>query len=157
MMRIPVTRAAGFTMVELIVVMVLIGIIAAVGIPKLMGSNAIAPVALRDEVQSGLRYAQKTAVGHRRLVCATRTGNNVSFAIATVAAADACDSALPIGITGSASVDFSAVIGSTLYFQPDGTITSDSAGATPKTGTITISGGDIPYIIRLEGGSGYVD
>ena len=54
-------RAAGFTMVELVVVMILIGVLAAIGIPRLMGDKNMEGAVFGDQVVSGLRRAQKIA------------------------------------------------------------------------------------------------
>lgn len=155
-------RARGFTMVELIVVMVLIGIIAAVGVPKLMGYNSFTPLALRHQIETALRYAHKTAVGHRRLVCASQPNlTTVTFLIASAPGATACNAPLanPIDVTvlGSTPITFSDNINATLYFQPDGTITNDAAGATPVAGLITITSEGAVHRIRIDGATGYVD
>jgi MSHA pilin protein MshC len=154
-------RARGFTFIELIVVIILVGIIAAVAVPKLMSENAMTPVALRDEVSSGLRYALKTAVGHRRLVCASKSGNNIALQIASAAGAITCNTDLVLAITGSSNVNYSNLIvaPALLYFQPDGTITSDGAGSATKSGAITITNaaGTETYTVNIDGVTGYVD
>lgn len=154
-------------MVELIVVMVLIGIIAAVGVPKLMGYNSFTPLALRHQIETALRYAQKTAAGHRRLVCASQSASTtVTFRMASAPGAANCNTALAnpidINVLGSTPVTFSRItfsanVNAILFFQPDGTITSDAAGATPVSGIITITGDGSTYQIRVDGDTGYVD
>jgi MSHA pilin protein MshC len=154
-------RARGFTMVELITVMVLTGILAAFAIPRLTGDNWAAGSAFRSEVLSALRYAQKSAVSHRRLVCATVGTAAVALAIAPASGATACTTSLasPDG-SAYASLDQAvrasgALVGARpLYFQPWGTITTDSAGAIPASGMIAISG---QGAIRIEGETGYVE
>ncbi len=155
-------RARGFTMVELIVVMVLIGIIAAVGVPKLLGNNSYTPLALRHQIETALRYAQKTAIGHRRLVCASQPNfTTVTFLMASATPATSCNLALanPIDITvlGTTPITFSDNINTILYFQPDGTITNDAAGTTPVSGLITITGEGSTYQTRIDGATGYID
>lgn len=148
-------RGLGYTVVELITVMVVLGIISAIALPRLMGNDMAGP-AFRAELVSALRYAQKTAVSHRRLVCATVTASAVSLRIAAQSGVTACDTdlALPDGSGSYASKD-SAVAASavTLFFQPAGTITSDGAGATTASGTITVTG---LTAIAYQGATGYV-
>lgn len=61
--------ARGFTLPELIAVMVIVGILAAVATPKLVGGYHEA--AFAEEVTAALRYAQRSAVTMQRTVCVT--------------------------------------------------------------------------------------
>lgn len=157
-------RARGFTMIELIVVMVLTGIVAAVAVPKLMGNNAYTALALHDQVQAAMRSAQKTAVARRRVVCATQTNPYVPpvFTIAPSSSSTACSVALANAIDttvlgNSALETFYENLPATLYFQPNATITSDFAGTLPIVGTVTFSYEGTTYKITIDGVTGYVD
>ena len=69
--RQPFRRAiAGFTMVELITVMIMIGIMAAVVIPRFDLLTGYDSRGMRDQTIATLRYAQKSAIAQRRHVCA---------------------------------------------------------------------------------------
>ncbi|GAB2838777.1 hypothetical protein GCM10027277_02140 [Pseudoduganella ginsengisoli] len=145
-------------MVELITVMVVLGIISAIAIPRLMGNDMAGP-AFRAEVVSALRYAQKTAVSHRRLVCTTLTSNSVTLAIASGPNLSVCASALslPDGSSSYSSTDSAVTMSATasaLYFQPGGTITSDGSGSTTTTASITVTG---QTAIAVQGATGYVE
>ncbi|WP_395408614.1 Tfp pilus assembly protein FimT/FimU [Pseudoduganella sp. UC29_106] len=152
----------GFTMVELITVMVILGIISAIAIPRLLSSGStFASATYRQTVVAALRHAQKSAVGHRRLVCANFTTTTVTLTIAAANPAAACNTTLasPDG-SAYASSDASVTATDTatgqapaaLFFLPDGQITDNSG--VPATLTITIANlGNI----TVNGNTGYVE
>lgn len=162
-------RQGGFTMVELITVMILIGVLAAIGIPRLMGDNTIAGVVFGDQVASALRHAQTSAVAHRRLVCAALGERSVSLTIRTAtsapaanAGAGACTSALQ-GIEAGAYDSSHTKVAlanapSLLFFRPDGTIGATANGAPlGRTGIEVRFGATVQRTIRLDGSTGYVE
>jgi Tfp pilus assembly protein FimT len=133
-------------MVELVAIIILIGVLAVVAMPKLDVAASLRNDTARDEVLAALRYAGQTALSHRRLVCADVSATTVTLRIATNRPATACDSALtgPDGATAftsnPGSAAFSLSPGGTMYFQPDGRVTSDGAGNTASARTLTITG-----------------
>ena len=152
--------ALGFTLIELIVTMIILGILAVVALPDLSSGTAFREAALRDQVASALRYAQKTAVSHRRLVCASVAGNELTLSIATVFPNTSCATALP-GSDGKQPAARSEYAGMTLtasatplYFQPSGAVSSDGAGSVPTDFELTVSG-DQPKV-KVLGATGYV-
>lgn len=134
-------NARGFTLVELVTTIVVIGILAVAALPRLFDQNAFEARGFFDETKSLLRYAQKTAVAQRRTVCVALGAAGVGLTIASAANANACNTALalpnaPRGGTGLvpslAAFQFRSN-GGTDQGAADVTVTI--AGA---TGTITV-------------------
>jgi len=152
-------RAHGFTVVELVAVLLLVGVLAAVAVPRLNGLVALRSAGWRDQVLAALRQAALTAQGHRRLVCASIASNAVTLSIASGNPATSCNTALT-GHDGDSrwawdsGAPATSASPATLYFQPSGRVTSDGAGASPVSATISISG---DTAITLAGETGHVD
>lgn len=137
-------RQAGFTMVELVIIMMIVGILAVYVLPKMAAAVNMRQDSWHDQLVSALRYAQKSAVAHRRLTCVTITSTTVSLTVAAANPATACTTAL-LGPDGSATFATSddsnvATTAMTLYFQPDGRVTTDGAGTTATNRTISGTG-----------------
>ena len=73
----------GFTLVELVVTMVLVGILAIAVIPRFADQSGFDARGFRDGMLSVLRYAQKSAVAQRRQVCVTFGAGSVTLRIAS--------------------------------------------------------------------------
>lgn len=61
----------GFTLVELIMVIVMLGVLAMFAAPRMFNSADFYARGFHDETLSMLRYAQKAAIAQRRMVCVT--------------------------------------------------------------------------------------
>jgi MSHA pilin protein MshC len=149
-------------MVELVVVMIVVGVLAAIGIPRLMGDKNMEAAVFGDQVVSGLRRAQKIAAGHRRVVCASVGAKAVTLRL------NACGNA-GLALDGLADDEYATTDNvlnatpATLFFQPDGRITQDAAGtAVVSNGAVAIIGNVNGHpttfrIIRMDGTTGYVE
>lgn len=120
----------GYTIVEVLLVIVILGVLGAVAGPRFFDNDAFAERAYYDELVSALRYAQKAAVASG---CPVRVDIGVtSYALAQQAAsAGHCDPAdtsfplpvrLPTGeaVTGSAPSGITTAPSTSLLFFPVG-------------------------------------
>lgn len=105
----------GFTMTELITVIVIVGILAALGASRFFDRGVFDSRGFYDQTISTLRYAQKTAIAQRRFVCVTFTTNRIIT--------------LTYGATAACGSDLTSPAGKTPY-----TMTSPTAA-------VTLSGG----------------
>jgi prepilin-type N-terminal cleavage/methylation domain-containing protein len=150
----------GFTMIELVMVILMLGILAVFVMPR-MDMSAYRALEFHDKTVAALRYAQKTATSHRRLVCVAFFASTVTSTIAQANPATTCGPSLmlPGGnsnvVTSSDTTNaiFSPVPAD-LYFQPDGRGTTDGSGLTVYTASPTINGAATS--ITVVGATGYV-
>ncbi len=153
--------AAGFTLVELIAVLVLLGILGFVALPRLQQTAGFGQLGFRDRVGAALRFAQKSAVAQRRLVCASVAPGRLDLAVATAFGDVACANpmagpagALPAAAAPSAATILGSAPAGPLYFQPSGTVTSDGAGANPTDFVLAVTG---QASLTVHGATGLVD
>lgn len=156
----PFRCARGFTMIELVTIMIILGILAVVATPRMDSAASFRSMEFRDRVIATLRFAQKTATSHRRLVCATLTQTSVALDIDGSEPKDHnCDGGglmIPGGSASSFSTTnggFESVVNpATLYFQPDGRVTTDRVGQNITDFDNTVDGSDV----KVRGATGYV-
>lgn len=156
-------RLRGFTLIELIMVIVLLGVLAVFAGPRMLRSSDFYARGFHDETLAYLRYAQKTAVAQRRTVCVAFGGSTVTLTIASAAGTTNCSTAGTItGPKGESPVTLTARSGVTYSSTPtpinfgfDGLgqpITS--SGSAQATQTIQVNGAS--RSITVETATGYV-
>ncbi len=104
----------GFTLAELIIVLVLISILAAVAVPRLFDMDQFSARGTRDFVGASLRYAQKSAIAMRRNVCVSVAATQVTITYA-----------------GTSGVNQACAAGNALVNPGNGLPYGDSSNALP--------------------------
>ena len=147
-------RQRGFTLVELIMVIIIAGILAAVVAPRFFDNDMFQSHGFSDQVQASLRYAQKAAIAQRRNVCVAMTPGDITLTIASASgAASACDTSL-VSPTGESPYKINAPSASILLSYSSANFSFDALGRTATSQTITISGATNPIMVEAE--TGYV-
>ena len=158
-------KSAGFTLVELIVVIILVSILAVVAISRFTGVAAFNTQGFNDRVIESLRYAQKQAIAKRRNVCVAFTSASVAFTYASTAgSAAACNTNLsgpagenPYSVVpeNKSVVTFSPVPAGLTFSALGQPIVTSSGLPLAAVQTITISG-DGSRTFYVEPDTGYV-
>jgi MSHA pilin protein MshC len=149
-------RARGYSMIELIVVIVILGVVAAIAGPRFFGTQTFSERGYADEIASAIRYSQKIAVGSGCNVRLSITLAGYS-AMQQAASGNGCDASsaswtTPVlrsdgaPLSGSPPSDANVSGAATFVFNNRGAVIS---GAT----NLTVG----PYTLALDAGSGFVE
>lgn len=135
----------GFTLVELVMTIALVGILAVVALPRMFDRDAFEGQGFFDQTVSVLHYAQKAAIAQRRTVCVAFESNKISLRIASTFGSNTCDMYLegPDGTTGfvitaRSSITYQAVPVNFQYTSSGSASVSQVIGVTGITKTINI-------------------
>lgn len=76
--------ARGFTLIELVMVILILGILAVFVLPRIELTQGFEEVGFQDAVRATLEHARKSAIAERRNVRVTLAGNNLALTIDNV-------------------------------------------------------------------------
>lgn len=140
-------RHHGFSLVELIVIMMIIGILAVVAIPRFFDRQTFESRGFHDATMSLLRYAQKAAVAQRRTVCVAVNPTNVVLTISSAPPpSTTCDTPLVLPAPQNVGTGLSATPGNFKFLASGGT-----DQVVDVTATVLLSGG-----MTVDAVTGYV-
>lgn len=149
-------RPTGYTLVELVVVLAIIGLIAVVAAPRFFGNSVFEERAYRDELISALRYARNLAVGSGCPVRVRINSTDYDMAQQAVSAGhcNTADATWPVTVLLPDGQAFNGTAPSGITAAPPLTVVFDAAGRTNLAGDQIITVGTGFFTLRA--GSGYV-
>jgi prepilin-type N-terminal cleavage/methylation domain-containing protein len=155
------TPQTGFTLVELIMVMVLMGILATVALPR-FNFSGIDEAGFRDKVKATLEFARKSAVAQRRITCVALAGNSLTLTIDNVPTDAPGAGTCPRQLTLPTS-DATCGGPANAICAPNGVALAGPAalsftplGQPSAAAAYTVTGGTVTYTINVTAETGYV-
>jgi MSHA pilin protein MshC len=121
--------ALGFTLIELVAVLLLVGIISATAASRFFSASDAALLAGRDDVLMALRHAQQQAMDLDKAVAFVATATSVSVTLDGVPAA-------------SGSVQYPLALRSGVALAPNVTLSFNRLGETTATAFVLSAGGE---------------
>jgi MSHA pilin protein MshC len=144
----------GFTLVELIVVLMLAGVLAAVAIPRFNQSEFAARGA-HDFVGSALRYAQKSAIAMRRNVCVAVGASSLAVTYASAAGGgQACAAGNTLNNPATGQAFASTLYEGSATVSTPASVTFDAMGR--PSAAVSISVNNYASAVSVEAETGYV-
>ena len=145
---------AGFTVVELVLVIVIIGILGAVAGPRFFNNSTFDERAYYDELASAIRYAQKVAVasGCRVRVNLAAGAYDLHQQTALAGHCDTADLTFPLPVLLADGQTMNGVAPSGIAAAPPLVIIYDALGRTNLASDQTVNVGSWSMLIEAESG-----
>lgn len=160
LMRDVARRECGFTLLELITTMIVVGIMAVVVLPRMDAINEFDAIGYSDQLKAVLRFAQKSALAKRHAVFVDFSANPPTLAYTAGTACATNGTALsypaPLRTRGTGTAAPSVSGGLTvawICFDTLGRPFDNGSAALTATATISITGAPA---ISVEPETGYV-
>jgi MSHA pilin protein MshC len=155
----------GFTLIELIMVVVMLGVLAVFAAPKILNTGDVNARGLHDETLALLRYAQKAAIGQRRMVCVsfntsgTTHGATLTLENPTLTGTPLVCNANLVGPKGENPATVTAKSGAAYVSAP--AVVFDGLGQPVSTARVALADNVLITFtnaasITIEAGTGYV-
>lgn len=145
-------RHAGFTLIEMVVMLILIGILAVAFVPRAPSQGSLTFAGQVQQLASDIRYVQTLSMTRGQRYCLNFTSSGYSMTTSNCSTSAGVEhpagASFPITLSG-VTLAGSGLPGSLVTFSTKGEPYSDAAATTPLSGT--------PYIaLSGDGGTGYV-
>ena len=141
--------AAGFSVIELTVVIILVGVLAVVAVAKLGRVDSFQVYGFFDATQAAVRFAQKVAVAQRTNVVVVVNPASINLCYTSAACASpVIDPATGQAMTVTAPTGVSVTGPAAVSF--------DGLGRASPGGTITVVGAGVTRSLVVEQETGYV-
>jgi prepilin-type N-terminal cleavage/methylation domain-containing protein len=156
MPRHPAGSGSGFTMIELMVVMVIIAVIAAMVVPLAFGTSGTAAMATARRVGADLEYAQNLAI---------TTQSNITVTFDTTANSYRVSNSLGVVKHPITQKDFTITLGNdpgtsgvaiTSAFGAGKQVVFGPLGDPTPSGTVALGGGGSNYVLTVAAVTGRV-
>lgn len=136
----------GFTLVELVVVIVILGILAVVVAPRFFDRATFDARGFSDELAQTVRFAQKLAVAQHRTVYMLAGAGQVRVCFDA-----ACGTPAPAPGGGP----FTRPVPAGVSIAAPGSLSFDALGRPANGATYTVSGGGVSRTLTVEAETGY--
>ncbi len=147
-------RQRGFTLVELIVTLVVLGILAVVALPRFVDKQVFETRGFVDQTLSALQYARKVAVSAGRNVCVSASAAGTSLTVTMASNRGSGEACLPANTVANPSAKWASYSGVAYGTALGTTFRGDGTAVATIAPHFTVTG-DSTYTIVVES-TGYV-
>lgn len=141
----------GFTIVELIMVIVILGIISAVALPRFFDRKTFDERFYFEEVLSSFRYARKLAVASGCSIKVLVDSDGYRLIYAKDCGVGPADPKVNELVANSSGESYQGVNEHNVNIDKNLTVTFDSLGAAHPSGSVEFSGGSFKLIVHSTG------